>query len=305
MSASRAVSSGPSSPAGEAPHADGQSLDLDGRTLLPGLWDSHVHMVQWAGLRRRLDVSGAGSATGGRGRHGPAGGHAATRGADDRPRLPRRAVAGRAPQGPARRPRPGPPRPADQHGSALRLAQLGRTRPGRTAATTPPDCCARTSACRPWPNSHRLGGVDGPVGTGGLRRRRRARDHRHRRLRVRRQHRGLDPPDERRLGAAPRGRLHLAPASGGGDRPRAPHRPDPGHPRRAAGGRAVQAAHRRLAQHPHRAVPRGVPGRGPRRARLPRAGASAPAGAGVPAAPRLLPRDRTRRSTRSGTAPTR
>ncbi|MGW3646250.1 amidohydrolase family protein [Streptomyces sp. NPDC000878] len=49
-------------PAGEAPRADGQSLDLDGRTLLPGLWDSHVHMVQWAGLRRRLDVSGAGSA---------------------------------------------------------------------------------------------------------------------------------------------------------------------------------------------------------------------------------------------------
>lgn len=49
-------------PAGESPGADGQSLDLDGRTLLPGLWDSHVHMVQWAGLRRRLDVSGAGSA---------------------------------------------------------------------------------------------------------------------------------------------------------------------------------------------------------------------------------------------------
>ncbi|MGP4047946.1 amidohydrolase [Streptomyces sp. 2A115] len=49
-------------PAGDSPRADGQSLDLDGRTLLPGLWDSHVHMVQWAGTRRRLDVSGAGSA---------------------------------------------------------------------------------------------------------------------------------------------------------------------------------------------------------------------------------------------------
>ncbi|MFD4526517.1 amidohydrolase [Streptomyces sp. NPDC058470] len=49
-------------PAGESPRADGRSIDLDGRTLLPGLWDSHVHMVQWAGLRRRLDVSGAGSA---------------------------------------------------------------------------------------------------------------------------------------------------------------------------------------------------------------------------------------------------
>jgi predicted amidohydrolase YtcJ len=49
-------------PAGEAPRADGPRLDLDGRTLLPGLWDAHVHMVQWAGVRRRLDLSGAGSA---------------------------------------------------------------------------------------------------------------------------------------------------------------------------------------------------------------------------------------------------
>ncbi|MEV0638392.1 amidohydrolase family protein [Streptomyces sp. NPDC050619] len=49
-------------PAGTSPRADGQRLDLDGRTLLPGLWDSHVHMVQWAGVRRRLDLSGAGSA---------------------------------------------------------------------------------------------------------------------------------------------------------------------------------------------------------------------------------------------------
>ncbi|WP_328364285.1 amidohydrolase [Streptomyces sp. NBC_00445] len=49
-------------PAGESPRSDGESVDLDGRTLLPGLWDAHVHMVQWAGLRRRLDVSGARSA---------------------------------------------------------------------------------------------------------------------------------------------------------------------------------------------------------------------------------------------------
>ncbi|BCL32974.1 amidohydrolase [Streptomyces aurantiacus] len=62
-------------PAGEAPRADGRSLDLDGRTLLPGMWDSHVHMVQWAGLRRRLDVSGAGSA---REAADAAGGQAAT-----------------------------------------------------------------------------------------------------------------------------------------------------------------------------------------------------------------------------------
>ncbi|WP_399880193.1 amidohydrolase [Streptomyces sp. BBFR51] len=49
-------------PAGTAPPAEGQDLDLDGRTLLPGLWDAHVHMVQWAGVRRRLDLSAAGSA---------------------------------------------------------------------------------------------------------------------------------------------------------------------------------------------------------------------------------------------------
>ncbi|MGP2439862.1 amidohydrolase [Streptomyces sp. JW3] len=49
-------------PAGEAPRAPGERLRLDGRTLLPGLWDSHVHMVQWAGVRRRLDLSGARSA---------------------------------------------------------------------------------------------------------------------------------------------------------------------------------------------------------------------------------------------------
>ncbi|MBQ0826428.1 amidohydrolase [Streptomyces tagetis] len=49
-------------PAGTAPRAPGPRLDLDGRTLLPGLWDRHVHMVQWAGLRRRLDLSAAGSA---------------------------------------------------------------------------------------------------------------------------------------------------------------------------------------------------------------------------------------------------
>lgn len=34
-------------------------LDLDGRWLLPGLWDEHVHVTQWALTSRRLDVSGA------------------------------------------------------------------------------------------------------------------------------------------------------------------------------------------------------------------------------------------------------
>ncbi|PWJ54574.1 hypothetical protein SAMN06264364_10616 [Quadrisphaera granulorum] len=37
-------------------------VDLDGRWLLPGLWDEHVHLGQWAQVRRRLDVSTAASA---------------------------------------------------------------------------------------------------------------------------------------------------------------------------------------------------------------------------------------------------
>lgn len=46
----------------EAPAAGGPALDMEGRTLLPGLWDAHVHMAQWAGNRRRVDLSGAASA---------------------------------------------------------------------------------------------------------------------------------------------------------------------------------------------------------------------------------------------------
>lgn len=38
-------------------------VDLDGRTLVPGLWDNHVHIQQWALARRRLDVSPARSAS--------------------------------------------------------------------------------------------------------------------------------------------------------------------------------------------------------------------------------------------------
>ena len=32
-------------------------LDAEGRFMLPGLWDAHVHMTQWALASRRLDVS--------------------------------------------------------------------------------------------------------------------------------------------------------------------------------------------------------------------------------------------------------
>jgi predicted amidohydrolase YtcJ len=41
---------------------DADVVDLGGATVLPGLWDSHVHSVQWALARRRLDLSDARSA---------------------------------------------------------------------------------------------------------------------------------------------------------------------------------------------------------------------------------------------------
>lgn len=48
---------------GEAARADGRArgvpvLDGAGRYVVPGLWDQHVHMVQWGLTRTRLDTSG-------------------------------------------------------------------------------------------------------------------------------------------------------------------------------------------------------------------------------------------------------
>lgn len=46
---------------GELP--DGvEVIDLDGRYVIPGFWDEHVHMTQWALHTNRLDLSGAASA---------------------------------------------------------------------------------------------------------------------------------------------------------------------------------------------------------------------------------------------------
>ena len=39
-----------------------ETVDLEGRWLMPGLWDSHVHFGQWTLLSRRLDLSHARSA---------------------------------------------------------------------------------------------------------------------------------------------------------------------------------------------------------------------------------------------------
>lgn len=45
-----------------AAHPADEVVDLGGATLLPGLWDTHVHAAQWAQTRRRVDLSGARSA---------------------------------------------------------------------------------------------------------------------------------------------------------------------------------------------------------------------------------------------------
>lgn len=54
-------------PAGTPDRADAgtgapERVDLDGRTVVPGLWDAHTHLTQWALVRRRLDVAAATSA---------------------------------------------------------------------------------------------------------------------------------------------------------------------------------------------------------------------------------------------------
>lgn len=36
-----------------------EEYDADGRWLLPGLWDSHVHLAQWTAVGERLDLSGS------------------------------------------------------------------------------------------------------------------------------------------------------------------------------------------------------------------------------------------------------
>lgn len=49
-------------PVSEAPEVSGDTIDLEGRWVLPGLWDHHVHFNQLALAARRIDVSAASSA---------------------------------------------------------------------------------------------------------------------------------------------------------------------------------------------------------------------------------------------------
>ncbi|WP_160668800.1 amidohydrolase [Pseudarthrobacter sp. ATCC 49987] len=50
------------SPAGMTRASASRVVDLDGRYVIPGLWDEHVHMTQWALAANRIDLSGAASA---------------------------------------------------------------------------------------------------------------------------------------------------------------------------------------------------------------------------------------------------
>lgn len=47
---------------GLSPARGEEKVEADGRWLIPGLWDSHVHLGQWVRRRTRLDVAAAGSA---------------------------------------------------------------------------------------------------------------------------------------------------------------------------------------------------------------------------------------------------
>ncbi|MFB9309560.1 hypothetical protein BJY17_000979 [Agromyces hippuratus] len=64
LAGGRVVSVAPAGekPSGETPPRGIRRLDLDGRFVVPGLYDRHVHFSQWAMVSRRLDLAGAESA---------------------------------------------------------------------------------------------------------------------------------------------------------------------------------------------------------------------------------------------------
>lgn len=59
---SPSASSPSASSASSASSSADATVNLDGRWLIPGLWDNHVHFSQWAQTARRLDLSAAASA---------------------------------------------------------------------------------------------------------------------------------------------------------------------------------------------------------------------------------------------------
>ena len=137
-----------SRPSDAGSREDAPQVRLDGRWVMPGLWDAHVHLTQWALARRRLDVSGATSAA-----------HAVALVADASRRRRRRArpwsASGSATgSGPTcRRPRCSTPPSATCPSSWSRgtCTARGPRRPGcgsSASVRTPPASCARPSGSR-------------------------------------------------------------------------------------------------------------------------------------------------------------
>ncbi|MGV8908785.1 MAG: amidohydrolase family protein, partial [Propionicimonas sp.] len=57
LAGDRVVEVGP----GLAPNPGEESVDGAGRWLMPGLWDAHVHLGQWARQGTRVDLAGTAS----------------------------------------------------------------------------------------------------------------------------------------------------------------------------------------------------------------------------------------------------
>jgi hypothetical protein len=56
------IDSGRIAEIGSISHSENESVNLNGRWLVPGLWDNHVHFTQWALQSQRLNVASATSA---------------------------------------------------------------------------------------------------------------------------------------------------------------------------------------------------------------------------------------------------
>ena len=233
-------------------------VDLDGRWVVPGLHDRHVHFSQWAMVSRRARPRRRRVGRRGRG----AGRRIRRRGAREvigfgyrdslwpdpgEPRGARRCLGRRA--GGARGGRP-----------ARLLAEHGRAAPPRRRAPHRRERpAARRRLLPPRPRDRRRR-------RRGARRMGRRRGRACRRARGRGHHRLRDALEPRRLGAARRIGLrcaarvvrHLHPAPRAGDRRGPAHRRRGARHRRTRHRRRLQGHHRRLAEHAHRVVLRSL-----------------------------------------------
>ena len=255
---------------------------------MPGLWDAHVHLTQWALARRRLDVSGATSAA-----HAVALVAAAPRAAArGRPWSASGSATGSGPT--CRRPRCSTP-PSGTGPSSWSPGTCtapGRRRPGCASSAsgrTPPACCARPSGSRcrrvvdHVPDDVADGLVDDACAAAAARGVVGVVD--------------LELADNvavwrRRVATAALAAARPGRRVGGVPRPGGPRGPaHRRHDRRPRVAGSAQGDHGRLPQHPHRLLPRPVRRRDrPARPRHPRRTAvatRAPHGARHPPRPAL------------------